>query len=357
MTDDERLMRRALELAGEGRYSTSPNPMVGCVIARDGRIIAEGWHQRTGGPHAEAVALAGCTESPRGATAYVTLEPCAHFGLTPPCADALVDAGISRVVIAIGDPFPQVDGAGIARLRAAGIEVETGLLADEAARQNEKFLHSVRTGRPFVLLKAGMSLDGKLATHTRRSRWITSVASRERSLILREEYDAVLVGSGTVADDDPELTRRLALSTAAAGWLRVVVDTAGAIPHPARVFDGSAPTILYTSAPAACDGVNATVVPMTASDGKLDLESVLDDLGRRGVRSVIAEGGSLVHSDLIERRLWQKMILFVAPLLLGGRAAPPLFDSEAVREVSEGRRLRFDSVEQLGPDLVVTAYP
>src|SRR5579859_6304763 len=199
-------MRRALDLAERGRYSVSPNPMVGCVLVRDSEVIGEGFHLRAGEPHAEVKAIQSC-DNPAGATMYVSLEPCAHQGRTPPCADVVVASGVRRVVVAMGDPHDVVNGRGIERLRASGIEVTTGVLEAEARQINEKFLYAVTSERPFVLLKAGMTFDGKLATVERDSKWITSEASRQKSLALREEYDAILIGGGTVAEDDPQLTR------------------------------------------------------------------------------------------------------------------------------------------------------
>ena len=216
-------MRRALELAERGRYSVSPNPMVGCVIVRNSEIIAEGWHQRAGEPHAEIKALLKC-DDPRNATMYVTLEPCVHHGRTGPCSNAIVESGVKRVVIATADPHDVVNGRGLAQLRQARIDVETGLLEDEAKRLNEKFLYAVTAQKPFVCLKAATTLDGKLATVARDSRWITGDEARHKSLELREEYDAILVGGGTVSEDDPQLTRRLGWNNALTPWTRIVLD-------------------------------------------------------------------------------------------------------------------------------------
>src|SRR5205823_11179927 len=225
---DEALMRHALELAERGRYSVSPNPMVGCVIARDGVVLAEGWHQRAGEAHAEIEALRRCDDA-RAATAAVTLEPCAHQGRTPPCVDALIAAGIKRVVVAMRDPHAIATG-GLEKLSESGVDVTVGVLEDEARRLNEKFVHAVTQQRPFVILKAAMTLDGKLATVERDSQWITSDAARERSLALREEVDAIVVGGGTVRDDNPRLTRRLGWNTSIQPWLRVVLDRDRVVP-------------------------------------------------------------------------------------------------------------------------------
>ncbi len=353
---DEQYMRRALDLAEQGRYSVSPNPMVGCVIVRDGAIIAEGWHRRAGEAHAEADALSRCANA-RGATMYITLEPCAHHGRTPPCADAVIAAGIARVVVATTDPNDLVDGRGAARLRDAGVRVDVGTLESEARRQNEKFLWSATHKLPFVLLKAGMTLDGKLATIARESQWITSEAAREKSLALREEYDAILIGRGTIDADNPRLTRRLQWNRAITPWTRVVLDGDGRVPSHAQIFHDGGRTLLFTSARSIDAPSNVEIVGMQGQSGRLDLDAVLRDLYERGIRSVIVEGGSLVHSDFIRRRRWQKMAVFIAPAIVGGADAPAIFSGEAVSRLTDAYRFRFDRAEFVGGDLMITAYP
>jgi diaminohydroxyphosphoribosylaminopyrimidine deaminase/5-amino-6-(5-phosphoribosylamino)uracil reductase len=327
-------MRRALDLAARGRYSVSPNPMVGCVIVQDGIVIGEGWHHRAGEPHAEIEALRDCDA--RGATMIVTLEPCAHHGRTPPCTDAIIAAGIAHVVIAMRDPHDAASG-GIEKLREAGIEVTTGVLENEARRLNEVFIHAVTHRRPFVLLKAGMTLDGKLATVTGESQWITSEASREKSLTLREEYDAILVGGGTVRADNPRLTRRLGLNTSAAGWARVILDRSSVVPPDANVLTDGGVTIHITN--------------------DIDLDELLADLYSRGIHSVIVEGGSQILSEFIRRGMWQKMILFVAPMVVGGATAPSIFGGEGIAKLTEAPRFRFEDVTMAGSDIMITVYP
>ncbi len=347
-------MRRALELAERGRYTVSPNPMVGCVIVRDGVVIAEGFHRRAGDAHAEIEALRRC-DDPRGATMYVTLEPCSHRGRTGPCADAVIGAGVSRVVVAMEDPNEVVYGRGLAALRAAGIEVATGVLEAEARRLNEKFIWAVTQKMPFVLVKAGMTLDGKLATIARESQWITAEEAREASLRLREEYDAIVVGSGTVKSDDPRLTRRLDLAGDATSWTRVVLDGDGDVPPHAQILTDGGRTILFTSAPARYTASpSLEIVP---SEGRFDLARIFGELHARDIHSLIVEGGALVHSEIIRRGLWQKMILFIAPLIVGGAEAPSIFSGEGVSRLTDAYRFRFDRVEQLGSDLMVVAYP
>lgn len=357
MTADA-LMARALELAERGRFTVSPNPMVGCVIARDGRVLGEGFHAQAGLPHAEVEALRTCSESPAGADVFITLEPCAHFGRTPPCVDALIDAGVRKVVIATGDPHPDVNGRGIARLREAGIEVDLGPLREEAERLNEKFFWTARERRPFLLIKAAMSLDGKLATVGRRSRWITSPEAREKSLALREEYDAILVGSGTVRDDDPKLTRRLGWNAGKTQWTRIIVDGTGDLSEDAVLFHDGQRTLVFTSNPDSLEGVGPAVevIAADATAGRLDLRRVLEDCWTRGIHSIIAEGGSLLHSEIIRLGLWQKMIVFVAPMVLGGADAPALYAGEGARELTDAWRFHFDRAEKLGPDLMIVAY-
>ncbi|HYO76602.1 MAG TPA: bifunctional diaminohydroxyphosphoribosylaminopyrimidine deaminase/5-amino-6-(5-phosphoribosylamino)uracil reductase RibD [Thermoanaerobaculia bacterium] len=348
---DEQFMQRALELAQQGRYTVSPNPMVGCVIVRDGAAIAEGFHRRAGEPHAEIEALRNCSDA-RGATMYVTLEPCSHHGRTGPCADAVIAAGLGRVVVAMEDPFDAVNGRGLAALRAAGIDVTVGVLESEARRLNEKFVWSASQKLPFVLVKAGMTLDGKLATVTRESQWITTEASREVSLRLREEYDAILVGSGTVIADNPRLTRRMNL-TGDLPWTRVVLDGDGEVPPHAQVFNDGGRTIVFTSR----DVDVPSNVELVRTEGRLDLERVFGELYARGVHSLIVEGGAIVHSEVIRQGLWQKMILFIAPMIVGGANAPSIFSGEAVARLTDAYRFRFDRAEFVGSDLMVTAYP
>jgi diaminohydroxyphosphoribosylaminopyrimidine deaminase/5-amino-6-(5-phosphoribosylamino)uracil reductase len=324
-------MRRALDLAARGRYSVSPNPMVGCVIVRDGKVIGEGWHHRAGEPHAEIEALRDVDA--RGATMIVTLEPCNHHGRTPPCADAIIAAGITKVVIAMRDPHELAAG-GIEKLRESGIEVILGVLEPEARQLNKVFIHAVTHHRPFVILKAGMTLDGKLATVTRESRWITSEASRQKSLELREQYDAILTGGGTIRDDNPMLTRRLGL--ASTPWTRIILDRRRIVPADATVLTDGGKTLHITE--------------------DIDLETLLDDLYSRGIHSLIVEGGSNVLSSFIQQQLWQKMIVFIAPMFVGGADAPSIFGGEGVAKLADAYRFRFDEVEAVGVDVMITAY-
>jgi len=351
--NDEEFMRRVLFLAERGRYSVSPNPMVGCVIVRDGAILSEGFHERAGETHAEIAALRAC-DDPRGTTLYVNLEPCSHHGRTGPCADAIISAGVKRVVLAMTDPHDVVNGRGIEKLRAAGIEVTTGVLEAEARRLNEKFTWAVTQNLPFVLLKAGMTFDGKLATVARESQWITSEEAREKSLALREEFDAILVGSGTIKADNPRLTRRLGMANSVTPWTRVVLDGDGEVPPHAQLLTDGGRTIVFTSSRQHTASDTVEIIPV---EGRMDLGTVLREIYARGIQSVIVEGGSLLHSEFIRRGLWQKMIAFVAPLIIGGPEAPAILMGEGVSRLTEGYRFRFDRVEFVGADLMIVAYP
>jgi len=358
----DRFMRRAIELAERGRGLTSPNPMVGAVIvAPGGDVIGEGFHERAGAPHAEVEALRAAGTRARGATMYVTLEPCSHQGRTPPCAPAVVAAGIARVVTAVGDPNPLVSGQGFAELRRAGIEVVTGVGAAEAARQNRVFLTAMRERRPHVIVKAGMTLDGKIADLHGASRWITGGPARERAHLLRSESDAIVVGIETVLRDDPELTVRLGRP-----WprepFRVVLDTKARTPRTARVIRAGSPSraliVVGADAPEArareLAGAGATVVPCRTRDGRLDLGAVLDELFTREVRGVLVEGGGEIHAAFLDTNLVDRVAIYVAPLLVGGRGATPVVGGVG-RELKNAVRLGGLSVTALGDDLLIEA--
>jgi diaminohydroxyphosphoribosylaminopyrimidine deaminase/5-amino-6-(5-phosphoribosylamino)uracil reductase len=358
----DRFMRRALELAEHGRGLTSPNPMVGAVLVADGGEIAgEGFHARAGGPHAEIEALRAAGSRARGATLYVTLEPCSHQGRTPPCAPAVIAAGVARVVASIGDPNPQVSGNGFDALRAAGIEVVVGVGAVEAERQNRAFLTAMRERRPHVTLKAGMTLDGKIADLHGVSRWITGEVARRHAHRLRSESDAIVVGIGTVLRDDPELTVRLGQP-----WprepLRVVLDTAARTPVGARLIragrPGAAVIAVGAGAPEprvrALTATGATVVSCGTRDGRVDLGALLGELFAREVRAVLVEGGGEVHGAFLDAGLVDRVAMFAAPLLIGGRGATSVV-AGAGRELKSAVRLGGFSVTPLGDDLLVEA--
>ena len=338
-------MRRAAALAARGLGTTSPNPAVGCVVlAVDGTTAGEGWHVRAGGPHAEVTALRAAGERARGGTAVVTLEPCSHTGRTAPCTSALIDAGVRRVVVAVADPHPVAAGGG-AVLRAAGIDVEVGVGAGEAEAVNEHWLHAVRTGRPFVTWKYAASLDGRVAAADGSSRWITGAPARADVHRLRAACDAVLVGVGTVLADDPELTVRDA-SAPRGQPLRVVLDSRGRTPGHARVRNGSADTLVLTTADVA------------AGPGcGLDLDAVLSLLADRGVRRVLVEGGPTVAGAFVDAGLVDEVVAYLAPALLGGPPAFPALSGRGAATIAGMHRLRIVDVVRLGGDLRVTARP
>jgi len=352
-------MRRALELARLGEGYTRPNPLVGAVVVRDGQIVGEGYHASYGGPHAEVVALQQAGGNARGADLFTNLEPCCHWGKTPPCAEAILAAGIRRVVLAHRDPNPLVNGQGLAQLKKAGVEVIEGVLAEEGLRLNEVFLHWIRTKTPFVVLKLALSLDGKIATRERKSQWITGEESRRFVHILRRRYAAVLVGIGTVLSDDPELTVR---AVAGPQPLRVVLDSAGRIPFQARVLSPAAKTLIATTArmPESVEreltarGVEVWRLP--TSSGGVDLSALLAKLGGQGVDSVLVEGGSEVAWSFLSQGFVQKVAFFYAPVILGGRRAVPAVGGEGVGEPTAGFRLQDLTVERVGEDLLVLGY-
>jgi diaminohydroxyphosphoribosylaminopyrimidine deaminase/5-amino-6-(5-phosphoribosylamino)uracil reductase len=351
--DDVSAMQRALDLAERGRSTVSPNPMVGCVIVAGGAVVGEGWHEAAGRPHAEVAALEMAGPAARGATVYLTLEPCTHTGRTPPCVDALIRAGVGRVVIACTDPNPVAAG-GADALRRVGVAVDVGLLRDEAARQNEVFLHGLRTNRPFVWLKSATSLDGRVAAADGSSQWLTGAGARRRGHELRARVDAVLVGSGTVLADDPRLTVRLD------DWngpqpLRVVLDGRARSPADARVFDGQAPSLVLVAPNARSDALRDAGVPVaevpTGADGRLDPRAVLAALWERGVRSVLVEGGPTVISAFIASGCYERVVVHVAPLVLGDRGRPAVVDGPAT--LAAAPRLVLDHVERVGDDAVL----
>ena len=360
-------MERALALAEGGRGRVSPNPMVGAVLVRDGRVVGEGFHRAAGRAHAEAEALAAAGAAAAGSTCYVTLEPCAHHGRTPPCADALVAAGVARVVAAVQDPDPRVDGAGLARLRAAGVAVELGVGAEAAATQNAAYLTHRRLGRPRVTLKAAASLDGKVAAPDGSSQWITGPAARADAHRLRAEADAVMVGAGTALADDPRLTVRLP------GWagrqpLRVLVDAAGRVGPGGHLFDTEAETLVATTpaAPAAAvdawkaAGAEVAVCGMVAVRGGghgVDLEDLARVLGERGVLELLVEGGPRLQASLWAAGLADRLVWYLAPLAIGGQAAPGLLGGDGAATLADARRLRLASADRLGGDLRIVAFP
>ncbi|MBT2398909.1 bifunctional diaminohydroxyphosphoribosylaminopyrimidine deaminase/5-amino-6-(5-phosphoribosylamino)uracil reductase RibD [Streptomyces sp. ISL-100] len=350
-------MRRAVALAARGLGSTSPNPVVGCVVLdAAGQVAGAGFHQRAGGPHAEVHALREAGERARGGTAYVTLEPCNHTGRTGPCTQALVAAGITRVVYAVADPNPQATG-GADTLRAAGIQVEQGLLADEAEAGNAAWLTSVRLGRPYVRWKYAATLDGRIAAADSTSRWISSAESRADVHRLRAEADAVIVGSGTMRADDPHLAVRGI--EGATQPLRVVVDTQAAAVKPgARVLDDAAPTLIAVADDADATHLteaDAAVVRLPRAATGLDIHALLSALHARGVRSVLLEGGPTLAGAFVAAGVVDAVTGYLAPVLLG--AGPAALADAGITTITEALRLDVTETVRIGPDLRITAVP
>lgn len=353
---DSAFMSRALLLAARGRDTSTPNPSVGCVIAKDGRVIAEGWHERAGEPHAEARALAAATQSPAGATVYLTLEPCAHHGRTPPCADALVAAKVARVVAALEDPNPLVKGKGAARLREAGIRVDFGLMAAEAEEAHRGFLARMRRGRPWLRLKAAASLDGRIALANGASRWITGEAARRDVHALRARSCAMLTGIGTVFADDPELTVRHV--PCARQPRRIVIDSRLDLPLNAKILSGESPLVITASDDAAkraaLEAKGAEIARVPDVDGKTDLAAVARLLAERGFNEVTVETGRKLMGSLMRAGIVDELVLYLAPTLLGD-TAQGLFALPEFTALDEAPRLRIVDVRAVGPDWRITA--
>jgi diaminohydroxyphosphoribosylaminopyrimidine deaminase/5-amino-6-(5-phosphoribosylamino)uracil reductase len=347
---DHLLMARALRLAERGAYTTKPNPMVGCVIAHGDEIVGEGFHQRAGEPHAEVLALRAAGERAQGATVYVTLEPCAHTGRTGPCADALVAARVARVVAAMRDPFPQVDGAGFDKLRAAGIAVESGLMEAPARRLNRGYLSRIERGRPWVRVKLATSLDGRTAMANGDSKWISGEASRLDVQRWRARAGAILTGSGTVLADDPALTVRLGDDTPFAPPLRVVLDPGLATVLRGRVREGDAPTLYVHTADAKPPrGLDVQRMVAPASGGRFDLPAVLALLAGRGISEVQVEAGATLAGAFLAAGLVDELLLYVAPVLLGD-SARPLFSGLGIEAMAQRAHLKVVDTRAIGED-------
>ena len=359
---DPRWIDRAIELAERGRYGVSPNPMVGAVVVRGGRPIGEGFHRRAGAPHAEIEALARAGDAARGADLYVSLEPCSHFGRTPPCAGAILAAGIRRVVAVSPDPNPLVRGRGLAALARAGIEVVRveGQRRLAAERQNEKFRVWITTGRPYVLAKWAASLDGRIASRDRRSRWITGPSARRRALLLREEYDAVLVGASTVLADDPLLTRRLGLA-GGRPHRRIVLDGRLRVSPDARLFRKPSGAVVATARPAgtregrrfAARGVEVWSLP-ARSPGRVSLTRLISRLAEEQVASLMVEGGAETLWEFFHAKLVDRVAAFVAPRILGGGGAPGAVGGAGFA-LPASAALGNMVAEPIGDDLLITA--
>lgn len=355
--NDQDYMRQALALAERGRGWTSPNPMVGAVIVKDGRVIGEGWHEKYGDLHAERNALKHARESVEGATMYVTLEPCCHHGKQPPCTDAIIAAGIRRVVVGSADPNPLVAGKGVAILRSHGIAVTENVLRAECDALNEVFLHYIRHKQPFVVMKAAMTLDGKIATHTGASRWVTGEEARAHGHSLRHRYAAIMVGVGTVLADDPQLTCRL---PGGRNPLRIVCDTQLRTPLTSKLVQTAqeTPVILATCESDAkkralyeAAGCQVWVLPMQS--GHVDLKALMQRLGEAGIDSVLLEGGGTLNWAALEAGIVQKVYSYLAPKLFGGHDAKTPVEGLGVETPAEAAQLRITEITRLGDDVLI----
>lgn len=370
LLDDATAMQRALARAEQAIGLSDPNPRVGCVLTdAAGRLLAEGHTQEAGGPHAEIVALRKARAAGlelRGATAHVTLEPCSHHGRTPPCCDALIEAGVARVSVALNDPNPLVDGAGIARLRAAGIQVQVGLGAEASRELNIGFISRMQRGRPWVRMKVAGSLDGRIALPNGVSQWITGEAARRDGHAWRRRAGAVLTGVGTVREDDPRLDVR-GIETARQP-LRIVVDSRLRVPPGARILQPPGAVLIYAGVPdvrpeglppaereARLRALGAEIAHVPDADGKVDLAAMLDDLGRRGINELHLEAGQKLNGSFLREGLVDELLVYLAPMLLGAGAG--LADIGALERLGDARRWRFSRVDTLGPDLRLMLRP
>jgi diaminohydroxyphosphoribosylaminopyrimidine deaminase / 5-amino-6-(5-phosphoribosylamino)uracil reductase len=359
---DLQYMKRALELAKKGKGQVSPGPLVGCVlVGSSGKIVGEGFYLYEGIKHAETIALEEAGDLAKNSTAYITLEPHAHQGRTPPCTDALLRAGVARVVAPIEDPNPKVMGQGFRHLRDSGVQVDTGLMAREAELQNEKYIHFMKTGRPFLHLKLATSLDGKIATHTGESRWITGEASRVAVHGLRHEYDAILIGSGTAIADDPLLTDRSGLKRHKP-LCRIVLDRNLKISTDSRLVKSAQETPLTVITSSSAD--RALIAKLEASGVKVatvydgnDLGVLLDYLSAQGIQSLLIEGGTSVAGAFLDARLINKVTFFMAPMIIGGELSRGAIGGAGVSSLSDALKLRDITIEHHGEDLEITGYP
>lgn len=361
--DDVYWMQKALDLAILGQYTTRPNPCVGCVIVKDNKCIGTGWHQVAGGPHAEVYALREASENANGATCYVTLEPCAHYGRTPPCCEALVKAGVKRVVIAASDPNPFVNGSGENYLLKNGIKVTTGILKKQAEKINRGFLKRMREGRPWLTLKLGMTLDGKIADFDGNSQWITSQKSRQDVQALRARHDAILSTARTVMRDGARLTVRILpddfpknTSLSFKQPLRVVIDRQAVLPETAAIFDQNDPVLIYSAKKrdkTFNESVDQHVISQNGS--VLNFEEILDDLGRRGISSVLVEAGGTLAGSILSQGLVDELVVYLAPSILGQTAKAGWVLPEAL-SLNQKYNMYFDRVQTLGNDIKIEAY-
>ncbi len=356
-------MQQALDLAALARGRTSPNPLVGAIVVKDGVVVGQGYHRKAGTPHAEIHALQRAGGLSKGATLYVTLEPCSHYGLTPPCTQAIIAAGIKKCVVALKDPNPLVNGQGLALMREAGIETEIGILHDKAEKLNEVFIKNIRTGLPFVVLKTAMTLDGKIASVSGDSKWVTSETARQRVHELRDQLDGIMVGIGTVLADDPQLNTRL---TAQEGKdpVRIILDGRLDLPLNSRIVKSShrQPTLVFASQKASpqkareLEQAGLEVIIVEGEPEQLDLEQLLKVVAQRKITSVLVEGGGTVNAGMLEADLVDKVYWFIAPKIIGGQGAPTPVGGKGLQTMAGAIELADMAPELIGPDILLTGY-
>ncbi|MFJ7667367.1 bifunctional diaminohydroxyphosphoribosylaminopyrimidine deaminase/5-amino-6-(5-phosphoribosylamino)uracil reductase RibD [Lysinibacillus sp. NPDC097195] len=363
MTTDEKYMQLALDLAASARGNTNPNPLVGAVIVKDGVIVGTGLHRKAGEPHAEVHAFRMAGEHAKGATLYVTLEPCSHYGKTPPCANLVKDSQVSRVVVAMQDPNPAVAGKGIQLLRDAGIEVEVGVLEEQSRRLNERFIHNMLTKRPFVISKYAMTLDGKIAAHTGHSKWVTGAAAREDVHYIRHEVDAILVGVGTVIADNPSLTTRLN-DFHGKNPIRIIMDSSLRTPLHAKVLNvEEAQTIIVCSEEVSRQQIEifeaqgVTVLPVRRDSEGLHIDEMLEKLYLLGITDILVEGGSAINASFLQNAAINKYVIYIAPKVLGGRLSLTPIAGYNAASMDEAWDVEFDAFDKIGQDLRIIAYP
>ena len=361
---DHEYMQLAIRLAERGLTTTDPNPRVGCVLVNEGNVVGEGWHERAGQAHAEINALQDADQQARAATAYVTLEPCSHHGRTPPCVDALISAGVARVVVAMQDPNPLVAGQGIARLRAAGIEVQTGLLAEQAAELNPGFIKRMRDGRPLIRIKTAMSLDGRTAMASGESKWITGESARHEVQLWRARSSAILTGIGTVLADDPSMNVRLTEDIPEGGWRqpdRIVLDSQLRMPVTARMLGLPGSTHVMTVIDSAekitaLENAGATVSVLPAKNGQMDLQALMQELCGLEINEVLVEAGATLNGSLLDQNLVDELIVYLAPHVMGD-AARGAFHLPGLEHMAARKALMITDVHMVGSDLCIQARP
>ncbi|KKO52043.1 bifunctional diaminohydroxyphosphoribosylaminopyrimidine deaminase/5-amino-6-(5-phosphoribosylamino)uracil reductase RibD [Paenibacillus sp. DMB20] len=359
--NDDFYMSLALDLAERAQGQTGINPVVGCVVVKDGRLVGVGTHLERGTPHAEVHALNMAGGNAAGSTVYVTLEPCSHYGRTPPCSERIISEGVKRVVVAAEDPNPLVAGKGIAMLRAAGIQVDSGVLGERSRKLNEPFMKYITTGKPYVTLKSATTLDGKIATKTGDSKWISNEAARERVHTLRHRHQAIMVGVSTVIADDPQLTTRLPVE--GLNPIRIVVDSKLRIPLKSRLLrDGAAPTIILTTEQGDRDKLKALeslgVEVLCCGKGpRVDLQEAMALLGQKEIASILLEGGGTLNGSMLEEKLVDRIILFMAPKIVGGLGSPASFAFAGVERMSEAIVLEDLNIETLDDNICISGVP